>query len=130
MMMSDIATTSAPRRSVQSRAVLAIVVVLLVAACATTAPVSREGPGVTVPPAETAPTAPPPPVPQAPPLPRNVEPPAPKLNLSGFPLPYRQGYADGCASASGTERKDAARYSSDMNYRTGWSDGRALCTKK
>ena len=33
-----------------------------------------------------------------PPLaPRNVEPPPPNVNLSGFPLPYRQGYADGCA---------------------------------
>ena len=63
-------------------------------------------------------------------VPRNAEPPTPKINLSGFPLPYRQGYADGCASADGTEHKDAARFSSDMNYRTGWTDGRALCTKK
>jgi hypothetical protein len=128
MMMSDIATTRAPSRSAPATAALGVVVVLLVAACATTAPISPERPGVTVPPAETPPTAPP--VPQAPPLPRNVEPPPPKLNLSGFPLPYRQGYADGCASANGAERKDAARYSSDMNYRTGWSDGRALCAKK
>jgi hypothetical protein len=128
MMMSELATTHAARRSAQS-AVAFVVVALLLAACATTAPTSREGPAVTVPPAETAPIAPPP-VPQAPPLPRNVEPPPPKLNLSGFPLPYRQGYADGCSSAGGTERKDAARYSSDMNYRTGWTDGRALCTKK
>jgi len=128
MTMSDIAMTNATPRSAQSTAALAVIVVLLVAACATTAPISGEKPGVTVPPGETPPTAPP--VPQAPPLPRNVEPPPPKLNLSGFPLPYRQGYADGCASATGAERKDAARYSSDMNYRTGWSDGRALCTKK
>ena len=71
-----------------------------------------------------------PPQPQAPPLPRTVEPPAPKMNLSGFPLPYRQGYADGCASATGAERKDPARFSSDMNYRTGWTDGRALCKPK
>jgi hypothetical protein len=130
MMMSDFATTHAARRSAQSTVALAVIVVLLVAACATTAPISGERPGVTVPPAETAPIAPSPPVPQAPPLPRNVEPPPPKLNLSGFPLPYRQGYADGCSSAGDTERKDAARYSSDMNYRTGWADGRALCTKK
>ena len=32
--------------------------------------------------------------------PSNVEPPPPAVNLSGFPLPYRQGYADGCASAT------------------------------
>ncbi|MGE5171810.1 MAG: hypothetical protein ACM3JC_15720 [Rudaea sp.] len=64
------------------------------------------------------------------PLPRHVEPPPPKVNLSGFPLPYRQGYADGCASASGAERKDAARFSGDPNYRTGWQDGIALCHRK
>jgi hypothetical protein len=52
------------------------------------------------------------------------------MNLSGFPLPYRQGYADGCASATGPERKDATRFSSDMNYRTGWTDGRGLCKPK
>src|SRR5437016_6078752 len=86
----------------------------LLASCATVGPT----PAVPTPPA-TAPT-----------VPRNAEPPAPKVNLSGFPLPYRQGYADGCASAGGTEHKDAARFSADMNYRTGWTDGRALCTKK
>jgi hypothetical protein len=64
------------------------------------------------------------------PLPRNAEPPPPQVNLSGFPLPYRQGYADGCASVSGAERKDAARFSADPNYRTGWQDGIALCRKK
>jgi hypothetical protein len=64
------------------------------------------------------------------PTPKNVEPPPPNVNLSGFPLPYRQGYADGCASASGPQRRDAARYSADANYRTGWTDGLALCRKK
>jgi hypothetical protein len=111
------------------RAVLPITtaIVLALAGCATP-PVG--GPGT--PPSSPAaqPPAPPPPQPVAPPLPRNVEPPAPKMNLSGFPLPYRQGYADGCASASGAERKDASRFSSDMNYRTGWTDGRALCKPK
>src|SRR5262245_27820128 len=66
----------------------------------------------------------------APPLPENKEPPPPNVNLSGFPLPYRQGYADGCASATGAERKDAVRYGADGNYRTGWTDGLALCKKK
>ncbi len=60
----------------------------------------------------------------------DVEPPAPGVNLSGFPLPYRQGYADGCASAGGGERKDAARFAADGNYRTGWQDGRAICAKR
>jgi hypothetical protein len=62
--------------------------------------------------------------------PSNVEPPPPNVNLSGFPLPYRQGYADGCASAAGGERKDATRFAADGNYRTGWQDGRAICAKK
>ena len=59
-----------------------------------------------------------------------AEPPPPNVNLQGFPLPYREGYADGCASVSGTERKDAARFQSDGQYRTGWQDGHALCRKR
>ena len=62
--------------------------------------------------------------------PSDVEPPPPGVNLAGFPLPYRQGYAEGCASAGGGERKDAARFAADGNYRTGWQDGRAICAKK
>jgi len=78
------------------------------------------------------PEVPPPAPPQktAPPLPPKAEPPPPNVNLSGFPLAYRQGYADGCASIGGVERKDAARFTSDGNYRTGWTDGMALCRKK
>src|SRR5512141_1166193 len=68
--------------------------------------------------------------PAAVPVPANVEPPPPAVNLSGFPLPYRQGYADGCASAGGSERKDTTRFAADGNYRTGWQDGRAICAKK
>jgi hypothetical protein len=68
--------------------------------------------------------------PTAPPVPAKAEPPAPNVNLSGFPLPYRQGYADGCASAGAREQKDAARYAADANYRTGWIDGRAICGRR
>jgi len=93
---------------------------MLIAGCAT----------VGAPPPSVTPPAAPAPPPSAPTVPRNAEPPPPKVNLSGFPLPYRQGYADGCASAGGTDHKDATRFSSDMNYRTGWTDGRALCAKK
>ena len=75
----------------------------------------------------TVPQAPPKP---AAPLPRTAEPPPPPVNLTGFPLPYRQGFADGCASATGAERKDAARFPSDGNYRTGWQDGLAQCRRK
>ena len=78
----------------------------------------------------TAPIGPPPAPPAAPPLPRNAEPPPPSVNLSGFPLPYRQGYADGCSSVAGPERKDASRFAGDPNYRTGWQDGLALCRRK
>jgi len=70
-----------------------------------------------------------PPSPKPAPVPRNAEPPAPPVNLSGFPLAYRQGFADGCASATAAERKDAGR-ASDGNYRTGWQDGLAQCRKK
>ena len=103
-------TTKRPRpRALRADRVLATTALaLLLAACA--APVTR-------------PTA-------APPLPATAEPPPPAINLSGFPLPYRQGYADGCASATGAERKDAPRFASDGNYRTGWQDGVALCKKK
>lgn len=96
-------------------AALALAFAALLGGCAT-APIG--GP--------QAPAAPP----AAPPLPRNAEPPPPPINLSGFPLPYRQGYADGCASVAGSERKDAARFAGDPNYRTGWQDGIALCRKK
>jgi hypothetical protein len=98
---------------------IAMVSAALLAGCAT-APMSGVQPA----------PAPPPPVPTAPPMPRNAEPPPPPINLSGFPLPYRQGYADGCASAKGAERKDASRFGADPNYRTGWQDGIALCKKK
>jgi hypothetical protein len=78
----------------------------------------------------TKPAAEPPAKPAAQPIAPDKEPPPPAINLSGFPLPYRQGYADGCASASGAERKDAVRFAGDGNYRTGWQDGVALCRKK
>lgn len=90
----------------------------LLAGCATTA-VAPSTPST--PPAGSAPNTG---------MPANVEPPPPNVNLSGFPLPYRQGYADGCASAGGTERKDTTRFAADGNYRTGWQDGLAICRKK
>lgn len=98
--------------------VLAVLLAAFLAACAT--PASRPAPSPAPAPSTSA----------APPTPREAEPPPPNVNLSGFPLPYRQGYADGCASAAGTERKDATRFASDGNYRTGWQDGIALCRKK
>jgi len=90
-------------------AALVVATVLLIGACA---------------------TVPPTPPPVARPLPPTAEPPPPPVNLSGFPLPYRQGFADGCASATGAERKDAVRFPADGNYRTGWQDGLAQCRKR
>ena len=111
------ATNRAALRRVPLLLVVTAIGAMLLTSCATVGPT----PGVLVPPQ---------PPPSAPTVPHNAEPPPPKVNLSGFPLPYRQGYADGCASAGGAEHKDATRFSADMNYRTGWTDGRALCTKK
>jgi hypothetical protein len=101
-------------RAVLRAPAMIVAVTVALAGCATAPP---GGPDATPPPT-------------APPLPRNVEPPPPTVNLSGFPLPYRQGYADGCASATGAERKDSTRFAADGNYRTGWQDGIALCRRK
>ena len=65
-----------------------------------------------------------------PPVAPQAEPPPPPVNLQGFPLGYRQGFGDGCATARGSERKDAARFGNDGNYRVGWQDGIAQCKSK
>jgi hypothetical protein len=97
-------------------------VLAALAGCATVAPAPE------VPPAPVAPA-----VPVAPPKPAPkpyVEPPPPPVNLQGFPPTYRLGFGDGCATARGNDKKDAARFSEDGNYRTGWQDGVAQCKKK
>jgi hypothetical protein len=103
---------------------------LALAACATAPPATTPTPAElptapSVPPA--APPAPPP-KPQAPPT-TSVNPPS-NVNLQGFPLAYRQGYADGCNSVGTVEHKDAVRFKNDGQYRTGWQDGMFLCKKK
>jgi hypothetical protein len=108
-----------------ARTARALAPLLVLAACSTQP--------VTPPPPEAAPAAPtpapaPPPKPQTPPT-THPNPPS-NVNLQGFPLPYRQGYTDGCASVGATEQKDAARFKSDGQYRTGWQDGFYLCKKK
>jgi hypothetical protein len=100
---------------------LMLALALALAGCAQTG----AGPTGTMPEAPDVPARP-----TAAPLPATAEPPPPAVNLSGFPLAYRQGYADGCATATGPERKDAVRFGGDGNYRTGWTDGVALCRKK
>jgi len=103
---------------------------LALAACATAPPATLPAPAE-VPAAPSAPPAAPPappPKPQAPPT-TSVNPPS-NVNLQGFPLAYRQGYADGCNSVGTLEHKDAVRYKNDGQYRTGWQDGMFLCKKK
>ena len=101
----------------------------LVAGCASVPAPQVPGAGPSAPAVPGVPGAPPePPRPQAPPT-TSVNPPS-SVNLQGFPLPYRQGYADGCSSVGMLEHKDAARFKSDGQYRTGWQDGFALCKKR
>ena len=108
-----------PKITSRWRSLTLALAAIIVAACATVPPAN-------IPPG--APGAPEQPQrPQAPPT-SSANPPA-KINLQGFPLPYRQGYADGCASTGALEQKDAARFKSDGQYRTGWFDGNALCKK-
>jgi hypothetical protein len=98
--------------------------VLLLAALAGCATVTPPSPGAPAVPSKAPATAPAP-------APRPyVEPPPPPVNLQGFPPTYRLGFGDGCATARGTEQKDAARFAEDGNYRTGWQDGVAQCRKK
>jgi hypothetical protein len=115
-----------PVRPALARALLLASLVL--GACATQ-PVTPPPPeSVSPPPVAPAPPPAPPPKPQTAPT-TSTKPPS-NVNLQGFPLPYRQGYTDGCASVGATEQKDAARYKSDGQYRTGWQDGVFLCKKK
>ena len=60
------------------------------------------------------------------------QPPAPAINLSGFPPEFRQGYTDGCAStqAGAARKRDEASYKSDANYAQGWRDGYDICRRR
>jgi hypothetical protein len=59
-------------------------------------------------------------------------PPAPAVNLSGYPLEFRQGYTDGCASAKPNvaRKRDDTRFKTDANYAQGWRDGYDICGKR
>jgi hypothetical protein len=110
-------------------AMAAAAAALVVCACATVAPPPAAVPGTEpAPPVAPGAEPAPPPKPQAPPT-KSPHPPA-NINLQGFPLSYRQGYADGCASVGAVEHKDATRFKADGQYRTGWQDGSFLCKKK
>ena len=54
------------------------------------------------------------------------------VNLSGYPLEFRQGHADGCASAQpyAARKRDETRFKTDANYMQGWRDGYDVCEKR
>lgn len=55
----------------------------------------------------------------------------PRVNLSGYSANFKQGYADGCESASGRgERRNEARYRAEADYNMGWNDGYGACRKQ
>ncbi|TMH01680.1 MAG: hypothetical protein E6H69_07220 [Betaproteobacteria bacterium] len=101
-----------PKITNRCRSLTLALAAIIVAACATVPPANIPPGGI--PGAPEQPSRPP-----APPT-TSANPPA-KINLQGFPLPYR--------STSALEQKDAARFKSDGQYRTGWFDGNALCKK-
>jgi hypothetical protein len=51
------------------------------------------------------------------------------VNLSGFPPAFRDGYADGCASAKGRLHQDPKRFEADRQYAAGWRDGMDVCRR-
>jgi hypothetical protein len=58
--------------------------------------------------------------------------PAPKINLTGFPPAFRDGYTDGCQSArpGALKRRDETRFAQDTQYAMGWRDGNDICRKR
>ncbi len=53
----------------------------------------------------------------------------PRFNLSGYSPAFRQGHADGCASAGGRQHRDERRFREDADYMMGWNDGRSACRR-
>jgi hypothetical protein len=64
------------------------------------------------------------------PITKTQSPRAPGVNLSGYPVAFREGYSDGCASAGGSLQRDEPRYKSDGQYALGWRDGYDICKKR
>ena len=49
------------------------------------------------------------------------------VNLNGYPPAFKEGYADGCASARGSYVRNDKRFRTDAQYGQGWRDGRDIC---
>ena len=62
--------------------------------------------------------------------PTAARPPAPNINLSGFPPEFKQGYTDGCTSSKGSRVRDEVRYRDQPQYASGWRDGFDICKRK
>ncbi len=56
--------------------------------------------------------------------------PQPKVNLSGYPPAFRDGYTDGCASVNAARKRDEARFKADASYAQGWRDGYDICQRQ
>ena len=55
---------------------------------------------------------------------------AARVNLTGFPPSFKDGYADGCESASAhRQRRHEARYKNEDDYKRGWNDGFSACRR-
>lgn len=60
-----------------------------------------------------------------------AEPKAAQVNLSGFSPSFKQGYADGCESASTRSHlRHESRYKTEADYMMGWNDGFNICAKR
>jgi len=52
------------------------------------------------------------------------------INMSGFSAGFKQGYSDGCESASTrAQRRNESRYKTESDYMMGWNDGYSACRR-
>jgi len=54
----------------------------------------------------------------------------PPFNLAGYSPAFKDGFAAGCDTAKGSERRDAKRFEQDAQYARGWEDGRSICGRR
>ena len=52
------------------------------------------------------------------------------VNLSGYSTTFKEGYAEGCESASSrSQRRQEGRYKTEADYMMGWNDGFSACRR-
>lgn len=55
----------------------------------------------------------------------------PQVNLGGYSETFKQGYAEGCESASArSQRRNEGRYKTEADYMMGWNDGFSACRRR